>query len=330
LIESLLAGVVWAAGASALGILVVQMKLPANAGLGPVSMAAAFATLVTASAVLGLAFGGLFHGIAILSGGSGDVSRSMQGVAHLAALLPLCAIILWFSNPLLWIVPTVWGTWIAVSAIEKLHDADSGQAWMVAGVIGLAAAGSQVLFRDTVASAHFDLENRLTIYAVDPNAASYASESSKSLQAPVRAGGTTRPNMPSNPMAVGPSRNGPLGANPGGADSSLGMIRQPGQSTRLAGDPNLALPTLPANIPNDPAQLQQMGMGLYQGLQQQLKSNPQALDGLPEDQRAMVQKYLSIAERAAAGDTSVVQELDPEQIRKDSQKMTEYANQAGR
>ena len=316
---SFAATLAWTAGASVLSLLVIQMRLPANAGLGVLSLAAGFAAAVTASAALALLIAGLFHGLAMVSGGSGSFDRSLQAVAHLAALTPLAAVVLWFSNPLLWILPTLWATWIGVNAIEKLHDADSGQTWNVAGTLGLAVAGAQIVFREGVSNFHYGLENRLTIYAVDPNAARYANESSRSLQAPSRTGRAAHPVTAENPMEAGSGAGSPEG--------SLGMVLQPGQGeTRLARDPNLTMPTFPANIPTDPAKLQQMGMGLFQEVQTQLHSNPQALDSLPKEQRDMVKKYLSIAERASKGDMSAVKELNPDQIRKDSQRLSEYAN----
>jgi len=321
--EAALAGATWGVGASALAILVIQMKLPANAGLGIFTMILAFVGLATASAIGVVLASGLFHGISIVSGGSGSFNRSIQSVAHLAILLPLLAVIPWFSNPLLWILPTVWITWISVNAIVTLHDADSGQAWMVAGALGLAAAGGQVAFRDDVSRVHFSVEDRITIYAVDPKAATrYSHESAKTLRAPKRTGRGALPAMPENPMNVGgsPHQDGPTG-------SSLGMIRQPNAQTGLAGDPNLQLPQIPAQIPTDPAELQKMGMGLMETVQAQMEANPDAIQSLPPEQQAMIKKYLDIAARASKGDRSVMQELDPKQIREDSKRLKELANQ---
>ncbi len=320
--ESGLAGMVWAVGASALGILIIQMRLPADAGLGVVTMILSFVAVVTASAFGIVLVSGLLHGISIVSGGSGGFDRSLQTVAHLAPLLSVLAVILWFSNPLLLILPTLWGTWLTVHAIGNLHDADLGQAWMVAGALGLAAAGSQIIWRADVAVAYFGIEDRITIYAVDPNAARrYSNESAKTLRAPMRTGRTAAPAMPENPMNVGGSGNGNAG--------SFGMIRQPGTQTNLAGDPNLQMPHMPAQIPSDPVEMQKMGMGMLGDIKSQMDANPDLIEQLPPDQRDLVKKYLDIAERASKGDISAVKDLDPEDIKADSRNLMKYANEQG-
>ena len=321
--ESAFAGVVWGVGASGLALLIIQMKLPVNAGLSLLTLFASFAALVTASALVVILGACLFHGISIVSGGSGGFDRSLQSLAHLAALFPLLAALLWISNPLLWILPTLWMTWLSVHAIEKLHDADSGQVFVVAGALGLACVAAQVVGRATVARAHYRVEDSIINYAVNPQSRQpMTHESAKSLHAPNRARRSAPPAMPNNPMNIG----GRVHANP--VAGSLGMIRQPNARTNLAGDPSLQMPQM--QIPTDPAQMQQLGMGMLTTIKSQLANNPEALNKLPPEQKALIDKYLKIAEMAAKGDMDAIKQLNPEQIREDSENLTNFANRQGR
>jgi len=275
--------------------------------LGPLAIAGFLLGGVILSVPAAFIAAAVLHALAMLSGGKAGFIRSFQVVGLLGAMVPAAALTLFFPAQFIWIIPTAYLTFLAVKAVESIHDAPGGQAWLIIGCFGCLAAGSQLLFHKTVRMLQYRLENMAVLYST----ASDAMELMEQFQmdpaaapAPITAGGAASAGagyvMPSG--APDPYRGGPLGGAPPGADatpdqvlaSSLDMLR----SGAFAPGPD-GRPGTPSE-----AQVQQlfkMGQAMSKATSRALEANPEALNAMPPEQRRLVKQLLGQVDGMAQG-----------------------------
>lgn len=296
--DACLAFLAW--GAVTAGILLSYALTRLNAGSwGTVQLAACALGFIILSVPAGFVAAALLHAFSALSGGQGGFWRSVSAVAVLGPTPALLVAGLWAPDPGWLAVPTLYATWLAVSAVEKLHDAPTGQVLMVVGVCGALLAGAEVVARDKVTLALVRLENAATVLSNNP-IADEGSRRSAALAAPMPiAGAESQPDR----LSGAPGGAGPVEADaaplPGTAPrSSLDYLRTPGEDDE--GGP----PTAPAQEPMmaQAQNLQNAGNNLIQNLLSQIDKNPGGLNGLPSEQAAIIKKLLSqVQNKTGAG-----------------------------
>ena len=295
-----LALLAWGGCAAALFIAFAMTRLNAASwGVIPLAGGALGALILAAPA--GLAAGAVLHALAMLSGGQGGYWRSAQATAALGAVPSLLVAALWAAPDPAWLAaPLLVGTWLAVSAVEKLHDAPVGQAWMVIGFVGALLAGSAVLAHDKVSLALVRLENAATVLSNNPGTHSEPSHSTAGLAAPLAA--------PSMPGAVEDRLSGKTGAA-GPIEADPGAGAAPGRSSldflRAEGDEGVdesGAPS-PARLADDERMrqaqaMQQNAAGLIQRLSKDLGK---ASDSMPPEQAAKLRKMLDGLQKGMGG-----------------------------
>lgn len=296
-----LALLAWGAAASAVFVAFALTKLNAGSwGVLPLAGGALGALVLAAPA--GLAAGAGLHALAVLSGGQGGYWRSAQAAAVLGAVPSLVIAALWVAPHPAWMAaPILLGTWLAVCAVEKLHDAPGGQAWMVVGFVGALLAGSTVVAHDKVSLALVRLENAATVLSNNPGSHAEPARSAAGLAAPLSA-----PSMPSagdagdrltgQPGSAGPIEADPDAAAAAASQSSLDFLRT-GAAEGEEGGRSEAAQADDARMRQAQA-MQQNATGLLQKLSKELTKNSSSL---PPDQAAQLKSMLDKMQRSMAG-----------------------------
>jgi hypothetical protein len=295
-----LALLAWGAAAAAVFVGFALTKLNAGSwGVLPLAGGALGALVLAAPA--GLAAGAGLHALAVLSGGQGGYWRSAQAAAVLGAVPSLVIAALWVAPHPAWMAaPILLGTWLAVAAVEKLHDAPGGQAWMVVGFVGALLAGSTVVAHDKVSLALVRLENAATVLSNNPGSHSEPAHSAAGLAAP-----TSAPAMPSagdagDRLTGQAGAAGPIEADPDAAaaasQSSLDFLRT-GAAEGEEGGRSEAAQADDERMRQAQA-MQQNATGLLQKLAKELTKNSSAL---PPDQAAQLKGMLDKMQRSMAG-----------------------------
>ncbi|MFH1725571.1 MAG: Yip1 family protein [Elusimicrobiota bacterium] len=323
----------WAGFGQILAVLIVLNRLSTGPGLGLPAILLFVTGGVIAAVPISFAAAGLLHALAMVSGGQGGFSRTYQIVSLLGAMAPLTALLLWVSVPLLWIAPTLYVTYLAVTAVEKMHAAPGTQAFMVVGLLGGLAAAAQVVFHKDVARFQYRLENTATIYSTNPESADeVAGQTAASLEPP---GGAVAPYGAAGTGYREPGRLD-AGDDPGyptqaGHDpaprSSLDLLRS-GDHAERDRSVSYSQPARQGVSPQRVQQMQDTTLNIVQMVQRELHKNPKALSGLPPEQAAKVRRYLRQAERYASGDETgetaagpVVSDQEAEQMMRQLQGM---------
>ncbi|MBI5596671.1 MAG: hypothetical protein HY928_11325 [Elusimicrobia bacterium] len=259
------------------------------------------------SVPLGFAGAAVLHALGAMSGGQGGFARSVEAAALLGPAPALLCAALFAPDPAWMAAPTLYATWLAVNAVEKLHDAPVGQAWMILGFCGALAAGSQVLGREKLTLALVRVENAATVMTNNPNAREEHRPAAR-LDAPLStpASRPTGDRMAGDPGTAGPIEADPLAAGTPAQRSSLDYLRQPGQPDEAGGD-------IP--IEQDPRMvqakaLQQNGVDLIENLRRTIGSNPEAMRGVPPQQAQALQGLLDQFQKNMAGGQG---KMSPEQ-----------------
>lgn len=285
-----LALLAWGGCATALFIAFAVTKLNAGSwGVIPLVGGALGALVLAAPA--GLAAGAVLHSLAMISGGQNGYWRSAQAAAGLGAVPSLVVAALWAAPDPMWVaVPLLVGTWLAVNAVEKLHDAPGGQAWMVIGFVGALLSGSAAVAHDKVSLALVRLENAATVLSNNPGAHAEPAHSTAGLAAPLSAPAmrsASDDRLTGQPGAAGPIETDPAAAAARG-QSSLDFLRPDGGEEENGGQRS------PAALADDERMIQAKGMqqnaaGLLQQLSKQLGKTSSSM---PPEQAAKLQKML--------------------------------------
>lgn len=294
--DAAMAYLAWGCAALAVLLSFALTRLNAGAwGLLPV-VCGAFGGLV-AAVPLGFAAAGVLHALSALSGGQRGYSRSVEAAALLGPVPALVAAALWAPDPAWLALPTLYATYLAVTAVEKLHDAPGGQAWMVLGFCGALLAGGEVLARDSVTLALVRLENAATVISNNPGGAGAEASTSARLSAPsasLAPPGVERPAGSaggSSPIEADP--NAPAAA---AQKSSLDYLR--GES----GAEDQALPEKkPDPVGAQTQAMQAAGSNLISNLRKQIDSNPNIMNGMTPEQAAKIRKVLTQFENNMKG-----------------------------
>lgn len=293
-----LALLAWGGAAAGLFILFAVTKLNAGSwGVLPLAGAALAALILAAPA--GLAAGAVLHTLAMLSGGQHGYWRSAEAAAGLGAVPCLVVAALWAAPDPGWIaLPLLLGTWLAVTAVEKLHDAPAGQAWMVIGFVGALLSGSAAAGHDKVALALVRLENAATVISNNPSGHAEPARSAAGLAVP-----TSAPAMPSagdrltgQAGAAGPIETDPT-ASAAAAQSSLDYLRSGAAPPDAEGEPSAAAQADDARMAQAQA-MQQNAAGLLQNLAKQLNKKD---SGMPPEQTAQLKQMLDKFQKSVAG-----------------------------
>ncbi|TPW19412.1 MAG: hypothetical protein FD126_2714, partial [Elusimicrobia bacterium] len=195
--------------------------------------------------------------------------------------------------------PLLLGTWLAVCAVEKLHDAPGGQAWMVVGFVGALLAGSTAVAHDKISLALVRLENAATVISNNPLSHSEPKHSTAGLAAPLAApvvGGIDGDRLTGQSGAAGPIEADPsLGAD--AAKSSLDFLRPAG------GEEGEEAARSPAAQADDERMrqaqaMQQNAAGLIQKLTKDLGK---ASGSLPPEQAEKLKKMLEGLQKGMNG-----------------------------
>lgn len=285
-----LALLAWGGCATALFIAFAVTKLNAGSwGVIPLVGGALGALVLAAPA--GLAAGAVLHSLAMISGGQHGYWRSAQAAAGLGAVPSLVVGALWAAPDPMWVAaPLLVGTWLAVNAVEKLHDAPGGQAWMVIGFVGALLSASAAVAHDKISLALVRMENAATVLSNNPGSHAEPAHSTAGLAAPLSA-----PAMPSSAddrLTGQTGGAGPIETDPQAAaakaQSSLDFLRPAGGQEEEAGERS------PAALADDERMrqaqaMQQNAAGLLQKLSGQLDK---AGGSMPPEQAAKLQKML--------------------------------------
>lgn len=294
-----LALLAWGGSAAALFLAFAVTRLNADSwGVLPLA-GGGLAALILAAPV-GLAAGAVLHSLAMLSGGQHGYWRSAQAAACLGAVPSLVVGALWAAPDPAWMaVPLLLGTWLAVSAVEKLHDAPGGQVWMVVGFFGALLAGSAVVAHDKVSLALVRLENAATVISNNPGSHSEPRHSTAGLAAPPAApvgGADTGDRLTGQAGAAGPIEADPALAGERGK-SSLDFLRPAGETEDEPGRRSEAAQADDERMRQAQA-MQQNAAGLIQKLTQDLGK---ASGSLPPDQAAKLKKMLEGLQKGMNG-----------------------------
>lgn len=280
----------WSALAMLLNVVGAFMRFPDGMGFGVPALLAACAAGAATALAASLPAAALLHAAAVLSGGSGSFRRSYQALSTLSALAPLSAAFLWLPS-WLWILPTLYGAWLAVHAVSRLHAAPSAQAWAVVGSLGAMLAAGQIAVRGAVNRLQQDFEARINLSGSTAGPASVPTQElpEQSVQAAVGA-------MRSASEAL--ARVGAaLDAEEGRAPSSgLDMIRMDGKGGSFPEPPGPASGS-PLSRPNE--QLRQMSLGMLEQMNRTI-GDERALRRMSPEQAAQVRQALKAANEISA------------------------------
>lgn len=279
-------------GAVTAAVMVAYALTRLNAGTwGVLPLAAGALGGLILAVPAGLALAGMLHMLSGLSGGQRGYWRSVEAAAGLGAVPALCLAALWAPDPSWMGLPILYATWLTVCAVEKLHDAPSGQVWMVVGVCGLLLAGSTWAGRDKLTLAIVRLENAATVLSNNP-AAAEEQRRTAALAAPLSAPSRSAPadRLRGEPGSAGPIEDAPQEIPGGAPRSSLDYLSPP-----TGGGDDEERPRAP-----DAMRLRDQGMqsganNLIQTLRRQLES-PALMQGLAPEQAASLKKLLSQVE----------------------------------
>ena len=276
---------------------------------GLIPMAAGALGGLVLSVPAGFAAAAVLHALGAMSGGQGTFARSVQTASLLGPVPALLCAALFAPDPAWLAVPTLFATWLAVNAVERLHDAPSGQAWMILGFCGALAAGSQVVGREKLTLALVRVENAATVMSNNP-APREEQRSAAGLAAPLGApsGRPGGDRMSGDSGTAGPIEADPMAAAAAPQRSSLDYLRQPGADEQGDGASDIPVEQDPRMI--QARALQQNGADIIENLRKTLVSNPNAMQGVPPEQAQALKGLLDQFQKNMAGGQG---KMSPEQ-----------------
>lgn len=327
--DSALTLLAWGGTASAVALAFALTRLNAESwGIVPLAGLGIAGLILSVPAGYGAA--AVLHALSMLSGGQHGFSRSLLAAAALGPLPALVLAALWAPDAAWLAAPLLYGTWLTVSAVEKLHDAPGGQVWMVVGFAGALLAGSAVLGREKVTLALVRLENSATVLSNNPNAAREERASgvrlSQPLAAPAATGGAAAQGdrLTGQSGAAGPLEADPAAAAAAPGRSSLDYLRTDAQPPDEGGPS-------PAAVEQDQRlvqaqQMQNTAAGLLGNLSAMLEKNASSM---PPEQAAQLKKTLAQFEASMKGGKGAPQMTKEDAQRVMAQVMSLMAAQKG-
>lgn len=276
----ILACVFWSGFALFLTVAITCIRFP-SLGVGPLALASAGALFCSLPASFGLA--GMLHVLALIAGGKGGFNRSYQAVAFLGVLAPVCAILIHSSTPFVWLLPSIYGTYLVIRALEILHRAPSAQAWVVAGACGAVLIAAEFAVHHTYRSVSKEVKGISALLAPLrgmplPEPAAEAVPGEEPL--PV-AGGFAPGEAPGTP--ADPWGSLPMLRRSGTQGNPLSALRSPGGGA------------IRAPSPREMRDIKDMSLGMLRQANRQLEANPEVLSRLSRDERATLKTLMRTA-----------------------------------
>ena len=284
----------YSAIAALINLVLVYNSLPATFNVGILPVIFALAGSLLAALALSFIFGGLIHLLALLSGGEAPYDRSYELLSLLSFLGPLSCATLWAPVPFLWLLPTVYGTYLVIRGVTLMHHAPETQACVVVGALGVILTAGQILAHQTVAQYERQLEM-------------WANTSSSMAGAPLPASqDASPPQTPGNPLGV--QNQPPSAQNPWAqtaadaqdlakqAQSSVDMVRGLGPDGSSQGMPMMprvgSLPTA-----EQAQQMRDKSLGMLDNVSRQLHGNPEMTKDMTPQQQEQMQKILGFVDQ---------------------------------
>ena len=284
--RSLLLISAWIAVGNAFTLLLLWMQ---TTGANLLPMIVAFVAATVTFIPIGLTAAAVFHAFALFAGGKQTFLRSLQTFSLIAAIYPL-SIGIWalpIPPATAALLITAYATYSVVRAVERMHEAPLGQAWIVFGVCGALAATGQFIFQREIGQLQTRAQTLASLYS--------AASSLKSIAAM-----STAPAAPAQPDPGAFSSSNPAGVP---AVPELAGVKDLAAEARSGLD---LISRLSESAPNDgsaasdpaaarsPSQLQ---LGTMKGsaldfVRGEVAKNPHALDTMTPEQRRQIAQAL--------------------------------------
>jgi len=317
---SLLNFILWSLIGQMMFLVMTFVMVPSTSGLG--LLATLITVLAGLIATIPLSFigGGVLHGLAMGAGGKGDFARSYQTLSLFGCALPVSAVIVYMPVPFVWLVPTIYITYLSMRGVELMHRCYNASVLSTVGLFGLIVTALQFTSYKKIELLQRDLSTRATLFATQGtlSAGEAAGPSSAGLSGPARSpssarnsspyGGRPTPGMEMNRPAqssdapTGMSMIRPMtdsGAAP--QEDSLTLIRGSRNSSGASGRDQIRGPAAQGYDvgidPNSPGARQtgSIAQTVLNMLNQQMSKNPETLKKMSPQQRAQFQKMLETA-----------------------------------
>jgi hypothetical protein len=261
--------------------------------------------------------GGFIHLLALMSGGRGSYDRSYELISLLAAMAPVYFAVLWAPVPYLWILPTVYGTYLLIRGVALLHDAPETQACLVIGLMGVFLAAGQFLTQHTARRLQSRFETWTSLFGAPQSSQSAAAEGAQ----------------PDDPRAqlsqAAPSLYG--GAGDPQAQSSVGMVQGPGAGASQGG----GLPVMPflsgGGRPPTLQEAQQMkdiSLNMLDNVSRKMHDDPNLQRSMTPEQQAQMNQIMGFVDQIRTSErTPGAPKPDPQAMMKQVMQMMSQMQQ---
>ncbi|MBI5242938.1 MAG: YIP1 family protein [Elusimicrobia bacterium] len=314
----------WSAVAAVINIMMVYNNLPAAANLGTLPVVFAFAGTMAAALAGSFVLGGMIHLLTLLSGGEGPYDRSYELLSLLSSLAPLASAAIWVPVPFLWLLPTLYGTYLLIRGVAVMQNAPETQACVVVGTLGVLLAAGQLLAHRTATRFQRQFEMWANLSSTGPEKGARASSAR-----PVSPADGWQTVQPQDPNARSPWPQGYAD------DQALARQSQSGVDMVRASNQGSGLPMLqPGQMPTlqQAQQMQEAGMNMLDNVSRQLQNNSTLTKSMNPQQQQQMKELMTLVDqvRSQARNPAGPNVADPqEMIRKVMQMMNTLQHQQG-